>query len=161
MITKINARPGTVCVYDLSLDNPFDSCAADYFPDYSNYNANLLGLVVDASAIGLSDDNPNLSYMVEACTGKFSGDVPTPICDQIGGIGPDGTYLAKLNATNPAISISHLVCDGFWQATSCTDANAIEVAKGSAGDGESHPILALFPNNDPTSQSWQIVRVTT
>jgi subtilisin family serine protease len=161
LIAKLPERPGTVCVYDLSLPNPFDACTATYFPDYSNYNANVLGIVVDANVIGLSDDVPELSYKVEACTGKFSGDVPFAICDEVGAIGSDGTYLARLNTTNPALSISHLVCQGFWDGPSCGDEDPIVVSAGSAGAGESHPILALFPNNNPEQVHVEIVRVTT
>jgi hypothetical protein len=161
MIVKLPERPGTVCVYDLSLDDPFAECTVTYFPDYSNYNANAVGIVVDASAIGLTDAAPEVSYKVEGCTGKFSGDVPAQICDEVGGIGDDGTYSAKLNTTNPALSISHLVCGGFWDGGACDAGDPIEVSLGSAGAGETHPILAILPNNDPATPVLTIVRVAT
>jgi hypothetical protein len=161
MIVKLPERPGTVCVYDLSLPSPFDDCSVTYFPDYSNYNANSIGIVVDASAIGLSDAAPEVSYKVEACTGKFSGDVAAQICDEVGGIGGDGTYSARLNTTDPALQINHLVCGGFWDGGACDAGDPIEVSAGSAGPGESHPILAIFPNNDPAAPALTIVGVTT
>jgi hypothetical protein len=161
MIVKLPERPGTVCVYDLSQPSPFDDCSVTYFPDYSNYNANAIGVVVDAASIGLSDEAPEVSYKVEACTGTFSGDVAAQICDEVGGIGDDGTYSARLNTTNPALQISHLVCGGFWDGGACDAGDPIEVSAGSAGSGESHPILAIFPNNDPAAPALTIVRVAT
>jgi hypothetical protein len=161
MIVKPPERGGIACVYDLSLPSPFDECAVTYFADYSNYNANAIGIVVDASAIGLSDAAPEVSYKVEACTGKFSGDVAAQICDEVGGIGPDGTYSARLNTTDPALQINHLVCGGFWDGGACDGGDPIEVSAGSAGPGESHPILAIFPNNDPAAPVLTVVQVAT
>ncbi len=90
LVAKLPGPGGQVCVFDLSLPDPFDDCAALYFADYSNFNSNLVGLVVDAAAIGLTDNAPELAYHVEACTGTFSGDVPGLICDSAGEI-DDGT----------------------------------------------------------------------
>ncbi|MFN2488925.1 MAG: S8 family serine peptidase [Actinomycetota bacterium] len=109
---------GLTCLFDLSLESPFDECAATYFPDYSNFNTNLFGVAVDAQAIGLSDAQPEVSYKVEACTLAF--DQPTfepAICDGVGGI-PEatGTYRARLNVIDPALAVAPLICGGFWSA---------------------------------------------
>jgi subtilisin family serine protease len=150
LIVKQPASLGEVCVYDLSLPDALDSCAATYFPDYSNYNGNLIGLVVDAQAIGLTNAEPELAYQVEACTGTFSGDVPAQACDTAGGFDETaGTYTSQLNATDPALTIDPLVCQGFWGGGPCDDGDPIEVDRGSAGPSEDPSILALFPNNVP------------
>jgi minor extracellular serine protease Vpr len=160
LIVKPAAAGGTVCVYDLSLPDPYDSCSHEYFADYSNYNARIVGLAVQPGDIGLSDDVPSFSYQVTACTGRYSGDVPAQICDTAGGF--DGTtYTAILNATDPALDISSLVCRGFWQGDPCNAGSPISVAVGSAESGDTPVILALFPNDDPTDQTVTVVRTTT
>jgi hypothetical protein len=160
LIVKPAAAGGTVCVYDLSLPNPYDACTHEYFADYSNYNARIVGLAVQASDIGLSDDVPSFSYQVTACTGRYSGDVPAQICDTAGGF--DGTtYTAVLNATDPALDISSLVCRGFWKGDPCNAGSPITVSVGSAEEGDTPVILALFPNDDPTDQTVTVVRTTT
>jgi subtilisin family serine protease len=157
LVVKLPGVGGIVCVFDLSLADPFDDCTHTYFADYSNYNANVVGLAVDAEAIGLSDAVHDLSYQVEACTGRFSGDVPGTFCDTAGGF--DGiTYTSYLDATDPALDISPLVCKGFWDDGSC-DAG-ITVATGSAGPDDDPSILALFPNNK-ASRIPTVVRTDT
>ena len=150
LVAKLPGPGGQVCVFDLSLPAPFDECAALYFADYSNFNTNLVGLVVDASAIGLDDNAPELAYRVEACTGTFSGDVPGQICDSIGEIDEGtGTWNLTLNAIDPALVIDPLVCKGFWDGGDCDAANPITVTTGSAGPDDDPSILALFPNDAP------------
>jgi subtilisin family serine protease len=159
IVVKQAIPGGFVCVYDLSVANPFDECTHVYFPDYSNYNSNVVGLVVDASAIGLSDLTPELSYMVVACTGRFSGDVPDQICDEAGGF--DGsTYTARLHATDPALHIDPLVCRGFWDGGDCDEADPITVSVGSAEPGDNPSILAIFPNNAPAKQPTVVETIT-
>ena len=115
LVTKTPDPGGNVCVNDLSLADPFKRCAKLYFADYTNYNGNLVGLVVDASAIGLGDGVEEFSYGVTACTGRFSGDVPGQFCDTAGRLAPStGTYPSHLNVTDPALQIDPLVCGGFW-----------------------------------------------
>jgi subtilisin family serine protease len=150
LVVKEPVAGGTVCVFDLSQANALDECAASYFPDYSNYNSNLVGLVVDARAIGLSNERPLASYQVTACTGTFSGDVPAAFCDTAGGTDEQGRYTSRLNATRPALAINHLVCRGFWDGGACDGADPIQVSVGSAGPGEAPSILALFPNSKPS-----------
>jgi hypothetical protein len=151
MIVKPPGQGGTVCVFDLSLASPFDSCAEDYFADYAVYNTNLTGLVVDASAIGLSDAHPNLAYQVTSCTGRFSGDVPGTFCDSAGAMdGSTGTWNLTFNATNPSLVISPLVCRGFWHGGACNAGHPIHVSVGSAAPGDNPSILAVFPNNAPS-----------
>jgi subtilisin family serine protease len=159
MIVKQAIQGGIVCVYDLSLPNPFESCTATYFPDYNNYNANLVGLVVDASVVGLTDEAPELSYKVVACTGRFSGDIPAQICDEAGGF--DGvTHTARLNAIDPALVIDPLVCQGFWDGGQCSEDDPITVTVGSADAGDNPSILALFANNAPKPR-LTVVETTT
>jgi subtilisin family serine protease len=150
LVAKLPGVGGEVCVFDLSLADPFADCAALYFADYSNFNANVVGLVVDASAIGLTDGAPELAYSVEACTGTFSGDVPGVICDSIGEIDDGtGTWDLTLNATDPALVIDPLVCQGFWDGGACDTGAPITVTTGSAGADDDPSILALFPNDAP------------
>jgi minor extracellular serine protease Vpr len=152
-----SATGGVVCVYDLSDADPLDECDATYFQDYSTYNTNLTGLAVDAQAIGLTDVDPEVGYSVTQCTGAFSGDVPTPICDTAGGVDPgSGLYTASLNTTDPSLTIDPLVCQGFWDGGACDAGNPISVSTGSADPGDNPSILALFPNNAP-SRTPQII----
>jgi subtilisin family serine protease len=149
LVVKLPGVGGLVCVFDLSLPDPFDDCTHLYFADYSNYNANVVGLVVDAQAIGLSDaGDHDFSYQVEACTGRFSGDVPGVFCDTAGGFDDaTGTYTSFIDVTDPALDITPLVCQGFWGGGACDGGSPIEVATGSAGPDDDPSILALFPNN--------------
>jgi hypothetical protein len=159
LVVKQTGQGGVVCVYDLSQPDPFDQCAADYFADYSNYNSNLVGLVVDASAIGLNDSAPELAYQVTACTGRFSGDVPGTFCDSAGSFDDStGTWDMTLDTTDPALAIGTQVCGGFWGTDSC--AGGSQVAVGSAQPGDDPSILALFPNNAP-SRTPTVVTTTT
>jgi minor extracellular serine protease Vpr len=158
LLVKLAEQGGTTCLYDLSLPDPYDSCVAEYFADYSNYNTRVVGLVVNASDIGLTDASPSVAYSVTACTGRFSGDVPAQICDTAGRIIGTGTYEAVLNATNPALDISPLVCRGFWDGGACNGGDPITVSAGSAQSGDTPAILALFPNNAPTETGMAIVQ---
>ena len=161
LVVKQTGAGGIVCVYDLSLADPFDECAEDYFADYSNYNANVVGLGVDASAIGLTDGEPELAYQVTACTGRFSGDVPGQFCDSIGSFDADtGTWDMTLKATDPALVIDPLVCGGFWSTEACVSSDPITVSTGSAAAGDDPGILVLFPNNKP-SRTPTIVETST
>ena len=151
LVVKTPDAGGNVCVFDLSVADPFAECAELYFADYTNYNGNLVGLVVDAAAIGLTTAEPTFSYQVTACTGRFSGDVPAQFCDAAGGFdGDTGTWSAVLNSVDPALKISPLVCGGFWDGGPCTRANPIQVSTGSATPADDPAILVLFPNNTPS-----------
>jgi len=161
LAVKLAAPGGEVCLFDLSLPDPFDDCAALYFPDYSNYNSNLVGLVLDAQAIGLVDGESDFAYRVEACTGAFSGDVPEAVCDSAGEFDTDtGTWDLVFDAADPALVIDPLVCKGFWDGGDCDGANPITVSAGSAGAGDDPSILALFPNDAP-HRTATIVETTT
>ena len=151
LIVKPPGAGGNVVVYDLSLPDPFNNPVANYFADYSVYNTNLTGLVVDAGAIGLSDGTPTLSYQVTSCTGRFSGDVPGQFCDTAGDLDSGtGTYGPTLNAIDPALQIDPLVCQGFFGGGACDTGTPISVSVGSAGSGDDPSILAVFPNNAPS-----------
>jgi minor extracellular serine protease Vpr len=150
LVVKLPQAGGEVCVFDLSQPNPLDSCAELYFPDYTNYNGNLFGIVVDARDLGLTNANSEFSYGVTACTGTFSGDVPGQFCDTAGEVSDaTGTYDAHIDVADPALRISPRVCGGFWDGPDCR-ANPIVVRRGSAGASEDPSILALFPNNPPS-----------
>jgi len=151
LVVKLAEPGGQVCVFDLRRPRPFEECAAVYFPDYNNYNGNLFGVAVDANAIGLSKNKTEIAYRVEACTGTFSGDVPGFVCDSAGEIDEStGTWNLTLDATDPALDIDPLVCQGFWGGGDCDSATPITVDQGSAGPGDNPSILALFPNNAPS-----------
>ncbi len=151
LVVKQAAPGGEVCVFNLALPNALDDCTATYFADYSNYNSNLVGLVVSAEDLGLNNNNARLAYQVTACTGTFTGDVPGQFCDTAGDVDPGtGIYTARLNASDPALDIDPLVCRGFWDGGACNAADPIEVSTGSAGPGDDPDILALFPNNAPS-----------
>ncbi|HEX9124609.1 MAG TPA: S8 family serine peptidase [Actinomycetota bacterium] len=142
---------GVVCLYDLP--STFDDCDATYYPDYSNYNSTVTGIVADAGALGLSNADHVLSYQVTACTGVFSGDVPAVTCETVGDIEPaTGTYGPTIDVTAPALSIDPLVCRGFWSGGSCVGSNPVTVSTGSAAAGDDPSILAIFPNNSPGGQ---------
>ncbi|MBA3431109.1 MAG: S8 family serine peptidase, partial [Actinobacteria bacterium] len=148
---------GETCLFDLSAADPFAECAASYFPDYSNFNTNVTGVVVDAGDIGLTDGNSELAYSVTACTGTFSGDVAGTFCDSAGSIDEaTGTYNARLNATDPALDIDPLVCGGFWGDPGC---DSIQVSRGSATATENPSVLMLYPNN-PKRSTGQVVTTT-
>ena len=161
MAVKLAAPGGLVCVFDLSAPDPFDECVASYFADYSNYNSNLVGLVLDAQTIGLVDGESDFAYSVMACTGTFSGDVPGTVCDTAGEIdGDSGTWDLVFDAADPALVIDPLVCKGFWDGGDCDDATPIDVSVGSAGAGDDPSILALFPNDRPR-RTAVVVETTT
>lgn len=147
---------GQVCVF--ALPNDFSACDALYFQDYSNYNASIWGIPVDAGVLGLSDGNPMFSYSIAACSGVYAGDVPDDVvCDQVGAIDPvTGTYGPTLNATDPALTLSPMVVGGFFGG----DPGPVTVGVGSAGPGDDPGILAVFPNNAPEDQHT-IVATTT
>lgn len=149
MLVKQAAQGGEVCVIDLSLPSPFDQCTATYFADYSNYNANVVGLAASAEDVGVTNATPNFAYQVTACTGTFSGDVPGQICDSAGTPDANGVYDAQLNATRPGLKIDPLVCEGFFSDEPCRGGDPITVRNGP-GAPHDPSILALFPNNAPS-----------
>ena len=148
MAVKLAAPGGEVCVF--ALPSTFEDCDALYFADYSNYNSNLVGLVLDAQTIGLVDGESDFAYSVTACTGTFSGDVPGQVCDTAGAFDSDtGTWDLVFDAADPALVIDPLVCKGFWDGGDCDGVDPIDVSVGSAGAGDDPSILALFPNDRP------------
>jgi hypothetical protein len=160
LAVKQPAPPGEVCLFDLSLPDPFAECAALYFPDYSNYNSNLVGVAFNAEDIGLATGSSTFSYRVEACTGTFSGDVPGFVCDHAGEFDDDsGTWDLVFDAGDPALSIDPLTCQGFWGGPDCTT-TPISVDVGSAQPDDDPSILVLFPNDRP-HRSPTVVETTT
>jgi minor extracellular serine protease Vpr len=148
LAVKLAAPGGEVCVF--ALPSTFEDCDALYFPDYSNYNSNLVGVVLDAQTIGLANGASSFSYHVETCTGTFSGDVPGLVCDSAGSIDDGtGTWDLVFDAADPALVIDPIVCKGFWDGGDCDDVTPISVTVGSALTGDDPSILALFPNDRP------------
>jgi hypothetical protein len=148
MAVKLASPGGEVCVF--ALPSTFEDCDALYFADYSNYNSNLVGLVLDAQTIGLVDGESDFAYQVTACTGTFSGDVPGQICDSAGAFDDtSGTWSLVFDAADPALVIDPLVCKGFWGGGDCDATTPIDVSVGSAAGGDDPSILALFPNDRP------------
>jgi hypothetical protein len=142
LVVKLPFRDGT-CVYDMSLDRPFRTCAESYLSDYSRYNSNLTGVVVNAQAIGLTDASSRISYRVVACSDSYSGDVALPVCDTAGGM-KNGTYKAKIDVTAPSLDLDRWFCGGFWSRRGC--GSGFEAEPG-AQFGPSR-LLLVFPNND-------------
>jgi minor extracellular serine protease Vpr len=147
---------GVVCVFQLPSD--FSGCDAEYFADYSNYNADTWGIAIDAGVLGLSDDVHTLSYSISSCSGVYAGDVPDDfICDTAGDLDDaTGTYTAFLDVTDPALTISPLTVGGFFGGGD----GPATVSVGSAAPGDDPSILAVFPNNAPGDQ-YEIVSTTT
>jgi hypothetical protein len=147
---------GQVCVFLLPSD--FSACDATYFQDYSNYNASVWGIPVDAGVLGLSDGTPVLSYSIVACSGVYAGDLPGDlICEQAGAIDPNtGTYGPTLHVINPALTFDPLVVRGFFGGPS----GPVTVGVGSAQPGDDPGILAIFPNNAPGDQ-YAVVTTST
>jgi minor extracellular serine protease Vpr len=137
---------GVVCVLDLSLPDPFDECTHIHFHNYSLFNTNVVDLVVDARAIGLTTEAPVISYAIEVC--DLSGDAP--VCDAAGGLDQSGTYSARLNVTDPTLVVDPQLCGGFF-ADPCSSAAPLTVRRGSVPAGQEPPLLVLFPTNAPPS----------
>ena len=106
--------------------------------------------MVNARDLGITGTDHTLAYQVTACTGRFSGDVPSQFCDRAGDVGSDGIYTAQLDVTHPALDIDQPTCRGFFHGGACNGSNPITVSAGSAGPGDDPSILALFPNNAPS-----------
>jgi subtilisin family serine protease len=139
---------GVTCLFNLPSD--FSACDAEYFQDFSNYNASIWGIPVDAGALGLSNTDHLLSYSISACTGIYEGDLPDDVvCDEVGGIDPDtGTYGPTIDVTDPSLTFSTKVVEGFFGGP----AGPVSVGVGSAAPGDDPSILAVFPNNHPADQ---------
>jgi hypothetical protein len=141
---------GTTCLIDLSVPG---ECAASYFPDYSNFNTNLTGIVVDAGDLGLTNENSQIGYYYELCTQAYAGDVPTPICESAGKAG-NGEPQFQMDVKDPLVEASTLVCEGFFGGPSCADPISIT----ESGGGNQQDLLVLFPNNPP-DQNVQVVDI--
>jgi subtilisin family serine protease len=151
---------GLTCLYDLSAQDPFAECVGEWFPDYSNYNTNVNGIVVDADALGLTKNKSEIAYQVKACTGFFSGDLPSQVCDEAGEISnATGTYKPTIDVADPDLDIDPLVCGGFFKAPQCNEQNPVTVTLGSATAEESPRILVLFPNNPP-ARTAKVINTT-
>ena len=139
---------GTMCLFNLPSD--FSACDTEYFQDYSNYNASVWGIPVDAGALGLTNGIHVLSYSIVACSGVYAGDVPDDLtCDQAGEIDPvTGTYGPTIDVTDPSLTFSTSVVKGFFGGP----AGPVGVDVGSAAPGDDPSILTVFPNNAPDDQ---------
>ncbi|MGH2754321.1 MAG: hypothetical protein ACRDLB_07785, partial [Actinomycetota bacterium] len=144
----VKTRTGETCLVDLSAP---DECAALYFPDYSNFNSNLSGIVIDAGDLGLTNENSEIGYYYELCTEAFSGDMPTPVCEAEGQNG-DGEPEFSIDVTDPDVEASTWVCEGFFGGPACSE--PIEITE--SGGGNQQDLLVLFPNNAP-DENVQVV----
>ena len=129
------------CLYDLSVADPFAACAESYFADYSQYNSNLFGIVIDAGALGLTNGDSEIGYGVEVCTGGYSGDIPSLVCDTAGAQG--NGWSAELDVTDPGIEPFTWFCGGFFGGPACSAGIDIN------GNNQSLDLMVLFPNNRP------------
>ncbi len=156
IVKRFEGFTGTTCLFTLPSD--FTACDAEYFQDYSNYNASVWGIPVDAEALGLSSATHVLSYSITACSGVYAGDVPTDaVCDSLGDLDPStGTYGPTIDVTAPALTLSNQVVGGFWKGAH----GPVSVDVGTAGPGDDPSILAVFPNNAPDDQ-WTVVGTST
>jgi subtilisin family serine protease len=139
---------GVTCLFNLPSD--FSACDAEYFQDYSNYNAGIWGLPVDVGALGLNNGQHVISYSIVACTGVYNGDIPDDLtCDQAGEFDPGtGTYGPTIDVTDPPLTFSTNVVEGFFGGP----AGPVTVDVGTAAPGDDPSILVLFPNNAPDDQ---------
>ena len=134
---------GVTCLFLLPSD--FSACDAEYFQDYSNYNASIWGLPVDAGALGLTNGQHVLSYAVMACSGVYDGDIPDDLtCDQVGDIDPvTGTYGPTIDVTAPSLTFSSIVVGGS-----------------SADRSGRSPSASARPLRPTTRRSWCCSRTT-
>ena len=97
-----------------------DDCAATYFADYSNYNSNLVGLVVDAEDIGLDQAEPEARLPGDRLHRAVLRRRPGPVLRHRGRVdaAPASTRRGS-TSTNPALEIDPLVCRGFWGGGAC------------------------------------------
>ena len=125
LAVKLAAPGGEVCVFAV-LPSTFEECDALYFPDYSNYNSNLVGLVLDAQTIGLVDGESDFAYSVDGVHGDVLRRRAGTVCDTAGEFDTDsGTWDLVFDAADPALVIDPIVCKGFWDGGDCDGANPI------------------------------------
>lgn len=127
-----------------------NSCDGDVGVDGDIFDSDLVALVFDALDVGLSDGDPTFSYRVEVCSDTFSGDVPELLCDTSAGVGPGGTYSARLDVTDPSPLPESPFCGGFWSTSDCR--SGLELL-GAPSDPD---VLLIFPNNPPGSSAQRI-----
>lgn len=151
LVVKLAVPGGFVCVLDLSRPDPFSSCTAVYFPDYSSYDSDLVGIVVDARDIGVTEARPEFGYLTVAAS--LPSDSVPPL-DVAGDLDPrTGTYASRFDPLRPALEARPLVCGGFWGGPRCGPGSPVRVARGSAGPGEDPRLLVVFPNNPPRAST--------
>lgn len=129
-------------------------CEALYRPSFHQYDTNLIGMIADAEAMGLTDADSHFAYRIAVCTDRFSGDVPQPECDHIG-FGDGDDYTAEFDPLDPPLKFSRNYCGNFWSSISCSE--PITVSAGGSYAGES--ILAAYPNNSRGAQ-YEIIETS-
>jgi hypothetical protein len=135
-------------------DSQAGGCETVSRPSFHQYDSNLIGVVVDARSLGLTNADSSFAYRATICTDRFTGDVLQPECDDIGS--GDGTeYEAQFDPLDPALVFSRLFCGNFWSSTSCSE--AVTVSRGDTYAGED--VLAIYPNNRTGAQS-QIIETS-
>ncbi len=139
----VKDRSGTTCLVDLA-GSP-DGCARLYYPDYTNFNTNLTGVIVGAGHLGLTAGKTTIGYYYSLCTEAFSGDVPQPICETVGRSGNSDPQFS-LDVTAPQLTASTWICEGFFGGPSCSQ--AINIGKTEGPDVD---LLVVFPQNPPAT----------
>ncbi len=129
MVTKDVGDIATWCLADL--EEGQRDCSVVYAGDYAPYLTHALGVVVDATDLGLTSAVSQVSVRAEVCSDPFSGDVLAPRCDESDPV--------TIDVVAPAITFESLMCDGFWSAVACTAPNQVGGEPGAQG-------LVVMPN---------------
>lgn len=137
------------CLVDLAVSAT--RCAATYGVDYPRYDTNLLGLVVDAGALGITSERSAISYRAVMCTDVFSGDVPQPLCDEAGDP-MAGSGAGVLEVLEPPVMVEPPLCGGPWDQDGCGD--GLWVYKRYAAPRQE--LLLVFPSAPPEANFTQV-----
>ena len=158
LAVKLAAPGGEVCVF--ALPSHLRGCDALYFADYSNYNSNLVGLVLDAADDRSGRRRVRLRVQRRGVHRDVLRRVPGLVCDSAGAIDDDsGTWDLVFDAADPALAIDPLVCKGFWDGR--LRRSRLRSTSASAPQMRGRPsILALFPNDRP-HRTAAVVETTT
>ena len=148
IVEAARGRGGEDCVFVLPSD--LSACDAGYFQDYSNYNASIWGIPVDAGPSGCRTRDARPVVLDHRVLRRVRGRRPRrQVCDTVGEIDPaTGTYGPTIDVTDPALTFSTAVVGGFFGGPS----GPVSGGVGSAGAGDDPSILAVYPNNHPDDQ---------
>ena len=132
LVVKTPDAGGNVCVYDLSMRRSVrDRARSSTSPTTRTTTATWSGSSWTPAASG----SPRASRRSPTRSRRAPGGSPAT-CRHSSATRPagfdatTGTYDAALNAIDPALDISPLVCGGFWGGGACSNANPVEVLHG-------------------------------